>query len=127
MLRSMIPSQPVMSAKPWNCLTQRSIDECRHLVAEAEKQWAPDRHLLFTPNDRRAVMQLLRVGKRLELDGTGIFIDLWPQVLSFCGRGWFEIEEVSAKSAMSEEMEPANDKDRGFAEDSDRSFSLPRF
>jgi hypothetical protein len=127
MLRSMIPSQPVMSAKPWNCLTQRSIDECRHLVAEAEKQWAPDRHLLFTPNDRRAVMQLLRVGKRLELDGTGIFIDLWPQVLSFCGRGWFEIEEVSAKSAMSEEMEPANDKDRGFAEGSDRSFSLSRF
>ena len=37
-------------------------------------------------------MELLRVGKRLELNGTGIFIDFWPLVLSFCGRGWFEAE-----------------------------------
>lgn len=21
--------------------------------------------------------------------GTGIFLELWPSVLSFCGRGWF--------------------------------------
>ena len=35
-------------------------------------------------------MELLRVGKRLEQAGTGIFIDLWPLVLGFCGRGWFE-------------------------------------
>jgi hypothetical protein len=37
-------------------------------------------------------MELLRVGKRLEQMGTGLFTDLWPQVLSFCGRGWFEVE-----------------------------------
>jgi hypothetical protein len=37
-------------------------------------------------------MELLRVGKRLEQQGKGIFIDLWPEVLSFCGRGWFETE-----------------------------------
>jgi len=40
-------------------------------------------------------MQLLRVGKRLEQDGV-IFVDLWPQVLSFCGRGWFEVEDSKA-------------------------------
>jgi len=22
-----------------------------------------------------------------------MFIDLWPHVLAFCGRGWFEVEE----------------------------------
>jgi len=41
-------------------------------------------------------MELLRVGKRLELNGSGIFIDLWPLVLSFCGRGWFEVEKKSS-------------------------------
>ena len=66
LLRSMIPSQPVVSSKPWNCLSQRAIDECRDLIHKAEQSWAPERHLLFTPQDRRAVMELLRVGKRLE-------------------------------------------------------------
>lgn len=90
-LRSMIPSQPVTSTKPWNCLSQRSIDECRLLISEAERSWAPDRHSLFTPADRRAVMELLRVGKHLEWNG--LFRDLWPLVLSFCGRGWFDVED----------------------------------
>lgn len=90
-LRSLIPSRPVNSSKPWNCLSQRSIDECRELISLAEQNWAPARHALFTPADRAAVMELLRVGKRLEQQGTGIFTDLWPQVLSFCGRGWFEV------------------------------------
>ena len=36
-------------------------------------------------------MELLRVGKRLEQTGKGIFVDLWPEILSFCGRGWFEV------------------------------------
>jgi hypothetical protein len=98
-LRSMIPSRPVQSSKPWNCLSQQAIDECRTLIAKTEQSWAPDRHLLFTPADRRAVMELLRVGKRLELQGTGIFIDLWPQVLSFCGRGWFEIIDDEATAS----------------------------
>jgi ankyrin repeat protein len=93
LLRSMIPAQPISSSKPWNCLTQRSIDDCRALISEAEQHWSPERHTLFTPQDRRAVAELLRVGKHLELRGTGIFLDLWPQVLSFCGRGWFEVGE----------------------------------
>lgn len=92
LLRSMIPTQPIKSTKPWNCLTQQAIDECRDLIAKAERSWSPDLHLLFTPQDRKAVMELLRVGKRLEQKGTGIFVDLWPSVLGFCGRGWFEVE-----------------------------------
>eukprot|EP00980_Cylindrotheca_fusiformis_P005291 scaffold1136_cov146-Cylindrotheca_fusiformis.AAC.4 len=95
LLRSMIPTQPIKSTKPWNCLTQQAIDECRDLIAKAERSWSPDLHLLFTPQDRKAVMELLRVGKRLEQQGTGIFVDLWPLVLGFCGRGWFEVEKPS--------------------------------
>jgi hypothetical protein len=91
-LRSMIPSQPVTSSKPWNCLTQRSIDECRNLISQAEMNWSVERHALFTPHDRRGVVEVLKVGKRLEQSGAGIFIELWPTVLSFCGRGWFDPE-----------------------------------
>ena len=91
-LRSMIPSQPISSSKPWNCLSQQAIDECKELILKSEQSWSPDHHLLFTPQDRKAVMELLRVGKRLEQNGAGIFIDLWPTILSFCGRGWFETE-----------------------------------
>mmetsp|Transcript_30261 Transcript_30261/g.44724 ORF Transcript_30261/g.44724 Transcript_30261/m.44724 type:complete len:746 (+) Transcript_30261:28-2265(+) len=108
-LRSMIPSRPITSSKPWNCLTQRSIDECRNLISQAEQNWAPDRHLLFTPADRRAVFELLRVGKRLEQMGTGIFIDLWPLVLSFCGRGWFEL--VQSDEVMGDVFEQSNSTD----------------
>lgn len=88
-LRSMIPSQPVTSSKPWNCLSQQAIDECRHLIREAEQHWSPTRNDLFTPADRRSVLTLLMTGKRLE-QSHGLFLDLWPQVLSFCGRGWFD-------------------------------------
>jgi len=97
-LRSMIPIRPVSSSKPWNCLTQRSIDECRLLISEAEGNWSPGRHSLFTPSDRRAVMELLRIGKRLEQQGTGIFIDLWPLVLGFCGRGWFDVSKCAERT-----------------------------
>jgi len=89
-LRAMIPSEPIDSSKPWNCISQRSIDECKMLIQEVELNWSPARHSIFHPADREAVLELLRVGKRLEQTGTGIFIDLWPLVLSFCGRGWFE-------------------------------------
>mmetsp|Transcript_12128 Transcript_12128/g.28774 ORF Transcript_12128/g.28774 Transcript_12128/m.28774 type:complete len:791 (-) Transcript_12128:49-2421(-) len=92
-LRSMIPSQPISSSKPWNCLSQQAIDECKELILKSEQSWSPDHHLLFTPQDRKAVMELLRVGKRLEQNGTGIFLDLWPTILGFCGRGWFEKKE----------------------------------
>lgn len=95
-LRSMIPQEPITSTKPWNCLTQKAIDECKDLISKAEQSWSPDRHLLFTPQDRKAVMELLRVGKRLEQQGV-LFVDLWPQVLGFCGRGWFEPERVKPR------------------------------
>ena len=91
-LRSMIPPRPISSSKPWNCVTQESINQCRALIREAELNWCPERHSLFHPTDRRAVMELLRIGKRLEQMGTGICVyDIWPDVLSFCGRGWFEV------------------------------------
>jgi len=93
-LRSLIPAQPVNSSKPWNCLTQQSIDECQHLISEAEQNWTVQRHQLFTPCDRRAVAAVLKVGKRLEQEDV-IFIDLWPTVLTFCGRGWFEDGNVN--------------------------------
>ena len=94
-LRSLIPDQPINSSKPWNCLTQQAIDECKDLIYKAEQSWSPDRHLLFTPQDRKAVMELLRIGKRLEHQGV-LFVDLWPQVLGFCGRGWFEPADTRA-------------------------------
>ena len=102
LLRSMIPSQPVQSSKPWNCLTQRSIDECRQLISEVEQNWTPDRHSLFTPADRRAVAALLCVGKRLESEGSLPFTYLWPEVLSFCGRGWFEVDEDDTEATDNE-------------------------
>ena len=98
-LRSMIPPEPIDSPKPWNCISQRSIDECRLLIQEAELNWSPERHSIFHPRDRAAVVELLRVGKRFEQAGTGIFIELWPLVLSFCGRGWFEPGENPDNSA----------------------------
>ena len=97
LLRAMIPSVPIDSPKPWNCISQRSIDECRLLIQEAELNWSPERHSIFHPRDRAAVVELLRVGKRLEQEGTGIFIELWPLVLSFCCRGWFEPEVAAPK------------------------------
>ncbi|KAL7519474.1 hypothetical protein ACHAWX_004229 [Stephanocyclus meneghinianus] len=92
-LRSLLPSQPINSSKPWNCLSQKSIDACRSLIEEVEQNWTPARHELFSPTDRIAVKEVLRVGKRLEQNGSGLFVELWPFVLSFCGRGWFEIVE----------------------------------
>jgi len=90
-LRAMIPAQPITSSKPWNCLSQKSIDACKHLINEAEMNWTPERHSLFSPSDRNAIVEVLRVGKRLEQSGQGIFLDLWPNILAFCGRGWFEV------------------------------------
>jgi len=95
-LQSMIPPEPIASSKPWNCLSQRSIDECNILLRDAELNWTPERHAIFHPRDRFAVLELLRVGKGLEQRNTGIFLELWPLVLSFCGRGWFEPESNHA-------------------------------
>ena len=96
-LQAMIPPEPITSSKPWNCLSQRSIDECKLLLRDTELNWTPERHAIFHPRDRLAVLELLRVGKRLEQMNTGIFLELWPLVLSFCGRGWFEPQSSIAK------------------------------
>jgi ankyrin repeat protein len=122
-LRSMIPAQPVQSSKPWNCLTQRSIDECRQLISEVEQNWTPNRHSLFTPADRRAVAELLRVGKRLESEGSLLFLDLWPEVLGFCGRGWFEVDDHDDTEAT--DMDCFDDTT--VTESSDHDLSLPTF
>lgn len=133
-LRSMIPSAPISSSKPWNCLTQRSIDECRQLIAASEGPWCPSRHSLFTPSDREAVMELLRVGKRLELTGKGIYVkDVWPVVLSFCGRGWFEVERTESESESETTQEDIENMDTDSAEEgcddgmSDDGLTLPVF
>jgi hypothetical protein len=133
----MIPAQPIQSSKPWNCLSLRSINECRQLISEAEQSWAPDRHSLFTPNDRKAVRALLLVGKRLELNGSGIYLDLWPQVLTFCGRGWFDPEKEEEEEEVSESVlvkAEENEEDDAFARalasarsDDSMSLSLPTF
>ena len=99
-LRQMLPREPVNSSKPWNCLSQKAIDECASLIEAVEGHWSPNTHKLFSPKDRRAVLELLRVGKRLEQQGTGLFLELWPYVLSFCGRGWFETPNVTTLATL---------------------------
>jgi ankyrin repeat protein len=93
-LRLLIPSQPIQSDKPWNCLTKRSIDKCHELICLAKQGWSPLSHALFTPSDRMAVVNILIfVAKGLEQQ-KGVFLDLWPLVLSFCGRGWFDAHQA---------------------------------
>lgn len=90
-LRSMLPARPVQSSKPWNCVTQESINQCRSLIREAEGNWCPERHALFHPNDRKAIVEVLRVGRRLEQMGEGIYVyDIFRSILDYVGRGWFE-------------------------------------
>ena len=69
--------------------------------------------------------ELLRVGQLLETK-EGIFIDLWPEVLSFCGRAWFEVEGDNACGDV--EMGDSNDdvEDEKMA-DEDERLSLPTF
>lgn len=98
-LKSMIPSRPISSSKPWNCLSQSNIDACKQLMQSIEQHWTTQVHDLFTPNDRRCVMELLKIGKHLELDGSVPFNFLWPEILSFCGRGWFEVEDETETEA----------------------------
>lgn len=84
-LRSLIPTEPVSSSKPWNCLSQHAIDGCKMLLQEAELHWEPKRHYIFTPNDRLAVVELLKVGVRFN----HIPCEIWLFIVNFCGRGWF--------------------------------------
>jgi len=45
-------------------------------------------------------MQLLRIGKRFEQRQTGVYLELWPYVLSFCGRGWFKKDRLTAEEQL---------------------------
>jgi ankyrin repeat protein len=92
-LRSLIPSEPVTSSKPWNCLTQNKIDECKGLLREAELSWSPKRHYLFTPCDRVSIIEFLKVGDRLNYAPK----EIWLYILEFCGRGWFNSTSHLAK------------------------------
>eukprot|EP00594_Rhizosolenia_setigera_P020040 CAMPEP_0178979672 /NCGR_PEP_ID=MMETSP0789-20121207/25992_1 /TAXON_ID=3005 /ORGANISM="Rhizosolenia setigera, Strain CCMP 1694" /LENGTH=974 /DNA_ID=CAMNT_0020669843 /DNA_START=274 /DNA_END=3198 /DNA_ORIENTATION=- len=91
-LKALVPRHPIHSAKPWNCLSQKRIDKCLSLIDEIEQNWSPNNHILFSPQDRKSILELMRVGKRLERE-KALFMDMWPLVLSFCGRGWFEQDE----------------------------------
>ena len=136
-LRSLLPSQPINSSKPWNCLSQQSIDACRSLIEEVEQNWTPARHALFSPTDRIAVKEVLRVGKRLEQNGS-VIVEIWPYVLSFCGRGWFEMEEEAELDTPmpSAEYTPSNEEEmhcneeemhRSSDEDSDGGAEFTQF
>jgi ankyrin repeat protein len=88
-LRSMIPKEPVLAPKPWNCLTQESIDGCHALLARIDGGWTTDSHELYTPEDRAAI-DAVRTDVSDDLERTrGVYRDAWPVVLSYCGRGWF--------------------------------------
>ena len=51
-----------------------------------------------------------------------MFIDLWPHVLAFCGRGWFEAEEETG--ATNDEMDRKIPAKKGHEEEiSDDSSS----
>lgn len=89
-LRSLIPTEPVSSSKPWNCLSQTAIDDCKMLLQEAELNWEPKRHYIFTPNDRLAVVELLKVGVRFN----HIPCEIWLLILNFCGREWFNPDVI---------------------------------
>ncbi|GMH88071.1 hypothetical protein TL16_g11050 [Triparma laevis f. inornata] len=107
-LTSLLPRSPVRSSKPWNCITQLQIDQCNSLINCADSGWSPKTHSVFTPTDRAGILEVLRVGKRLEQTGQGLHIlDLWPFILSFCGRGWFldETEKFKFFPNMGEEYE----------------------
>lgn len=123
-LRSMIPSQPVTSSKPWNCLSQDDIDTCRDLIGQAEAPWSKERHALFTPSDRRAVAEILKIGLRLE-QRDGIFVDLWPQVLQFCGRGWFEVAPTAPAVVADSGMEDSSSF-VDYMVESDDDLALPQ-
>ena len=91
LLSTLIPTQPIRSSRPWNCLTQHHIDACRALLkAAAEDGWTPRSHCLFTPLDRSCVKMVWMCGKFRAVGGVRLCMDLWRLVLGFCARGWFD-------------------------------------
>ena len=59
------------------------------LLNTSEMNWTLESHPIFYPSNHLSIVELIRMGKRLEQLETEIFLKLWPLVLSFCGRGWF--------------------------------------
>lgn len=94
LLRSLIPTEPVNSSKPWNCLSQNAIDECKQLLVETELSWSPRLHYIFTPNDRKSIVEVLKVGVRLN----SIPREIWLSILDFCGREWFDPNSSKLKA-----------------------------
>jgi len=92
-LKASLPKEPIQSSKPWNCVTQSRLDRCNKLLLSAEKGWNPLNHFLFSPNDRKCIIQFLLVGKHFELCGSSIFVECWTLILNFCPRGWFDPNE----------------------------------
>lgn len=101
-------------------------DKCKHLIEDISTNWTPERHHLFSPVDRAAIFEILRVGKRLEQQGRGIYLDLWPNILAFVGRGWFEIDDVPSRKlklpALVINMDAVNEEEH--MEDDDMQFEL---
>jgi hypothetical protein len=89
-LRALVPLDPVAASKPWNCLTQESIDGCLKLLDRIGVGWSRGNHHLFPPEDRQAIESdvLGAVLPALERRW-GVYEDVWFLVLSWCDRGWF--------------------------------------
>lgn len=112
-LRSLVPLRPVRSSKPWNCVSRDQIEGCHKLIEAADAAWTPETHSVFAPCDRVAALNVLMVGKRMESMGTGIFMECWPMILGFCGRGWFRTEEDLIDIEEIEEEEGKKQKNAG--------------
>jgi ankyrin repeat protein len=99
-LASLVPRRPVQSTKPWNCVTQAQIDSCLNLLTLSASAWSPKANSVFEPVDRRGVLEVLRVAKRMEQACEGLrILDMWPLILGFCGRGWFKKSEGTQQTA----------------------------
>jgi len=93
-----LPKRPVQSTKPWNCLTKERISKCIYLVHEASLEWSMTRHYLFSPVDKSSIRTILTIAKRWEQCNYGIYLkEVWLEVLSFIGRGWFESTTTSSE------------------------------
>ena len=89
--------------------------------------WTPERHALFSPSDRNAILEVLRVGKRLEQSGQGIFLDLWPNILAFCGRGWFEVVDEENITDKDGDADAISMQCSSSGESSDEDMEMTQF
>jgi len=123
-LSSHIPKKPVQSTKPWNCITQQRISKCITLLQEASLEWDPTRHYLFSPIDRSCIWNILLISKQWEQRRYGIYLkEVWLEILSFCGRGWFETLHLQSNHHVTMHDDVMIDFDPEFEqEESDDDF-----